>query len=169
MKRILLFLAVLPLALACTPYPPPDEGNDSSCTGICDSVFNFGNPNGPTASPSPGAGGTITRVAIASFGEEGPNPVAPDTAQVRVGNTERLTCTPKMQGPSGNEIDAPPSVHGPQPDVFAVTSGSFSVATFNQDDDEPFNGSLKGVGPGQVTMTCVVKGVRLDKVYTVVR
>lgn len=151
---------------ACQPQPIPDGGNN--CTGFCgDFTFTGGTPI-PTGSPSPGTG-TITRVAISSFGEEGPNPPIPDTATVRLGNRERITCTPKMTGPSGNEIDAPPSVHGSAPDVFALTSGSGTIATFDQDDGEPFNGSLKGIAAGTATLKCSVKGVSAEKVYTVQR
>ncbi len=128
----------------------------------------------PSPSPTP-VGGLITRVAVSSFGEGSCEPGSgqpiSEPATVRRGCVEDVTCTPKMQGPDGNEIDAPPAIHGPAPSSFSITSGN-NFASFNVSDDNPFNGRLKGIAAtngSAVILTCVVKGVTGTKAFTVVQ
>jgi hypothetical protein len=171
-RRLVLAALAIVAAAACTPYPPDEgRGGSNNCTGFCGDLNNFFG-NGPTASPSPGPGsGTITRVAVVSFGEgscTGSAQPISEPATVRVGCVEDVTCTPKMAGPDGSEIMAPPSVHGPAPTSFEIVSGG-SFASFEQSELEAFNGRLRGRAPGTAVLSCLVKGVRGEKAFTIVQ
>lgn len=147
-------LAIAAAAVAttsCTPYPPTQP---SSTTVNQNVNVNVGNPSG---SPSPGQGGSVARVGIGKFGERCPANVKPSDngAAVRVGCTADITCSPFSA--SGQELfDS--AIIGFAPDSFQAVSGQDN-ATFQQSQQNAFNGEALGKRAGTLTLACTVKGV----------
>jgi hypothetical protein len=112
---------------------------------------------GPTASGSPGGEGLIATVSIAEFGETCPNGGTPAETlprQVRIGCISDVTCNPR--DPQGQVIFNL-AITGPAPTSFTQTSG-VSFGEFVQDEN-PYNGTVRGIAAGLIQLQCTVKGV----------
>lgn len=152
MRKVFVLAVVLLALVGCTPQVPDQSGN---CTGICNSDFNFGNPNGPTASPSPGTGGSLpagSTVRVGLFGQSCPaGTTAPNNGlrQIIQGCVGFLTATPK--DPQGNDLT--PAVHGPN--CAWSSSGSITLT----EAGNPFNRDGRCPTVGDSTVSATVKDV----------
>ena len=127
-----------------------DEDQSTSQSQIVNVITNPVSPTSPTPEPS---GDEVAAVLVTAFGVEvGPNPIP--GASLRVGNTQPVTCTPKL----ADGTDAPPEVHGPAPDFFGPILGAGNArveSTFN-----PFNLDIVGQAGGVFSLQCIVNGVQ---------
>jgi len=142
------------LALSCS-QPLPESPD---ITIFNQNTNNNGQPGGPGASPSPGAGGELppgSFVRIGLFGQSCPAGVtAPQngTRQIKLGCTGSITATPK----DSTGADLPATIHG-SVIAWSVPSGSGVVAV--QADSEPFNRTVRCLGTGVFTLAATVKNV----------
>lgn len=153
MRRAIIGTALVVCAalalLGCQPYPPTTP---SSTTVNQNVNVNLG---GPTASPSPGAGGAVARVGIGKVSETGCATPSGSGDAVRVGCEAFLTCSPFSA--SGQEI-FDPAIIGPAPDTFAVVSGQDN-ASCTQRQSNGFNMDCRGLKVGAAVVQCTVRGV----------
>lgn len=157
MKRAwsLYLLAGLMAVLAFGCVPPPTEPGDIVINNTNTATNNSG--GNPTASPSPGAGGSVASVGIGKFGEACPAGVAPSGLgdSVRVNCTAFITCSPKSA--SGQEIfDL--GIIGPAPESFVATEGNDQSVTV-QVASNPYNLDVKGKAKGTAKFQCRVKAI----------
>jgi hypothetical protein len=147
----LLAVAAIP---SCTLQPPAGPTGGTTNVSQNQTVI-IGNPN-PSASPSPGAGGTIHHVGVFNVGTEGTAAkcVSTDPHTLHVGCKIWLTCTPKFQ----DGTDVPEAVHGPAPDSFGATVGAAFV-TIEERSGQTFDINVIGKAAGSSVISCVVKGI----------
>jgi len=109
----------------------------------------------PTASPSPGTSptGAVTSVRVSVFGAETCSTGTPNPALgiVGVGCQQAVTCTPLL----ANGDEAPPGVHPPAPDSFAVTEGA-AIDLRLHEDGNPYNREAVGLAVGTSKIRCAV-------------
>lgn len=135
----------------------------------CTDIFVGGDTTQNNNIFSPGASGDeeeepaadIASVLVTKISESCPSGLVGtgERGKARVGCQAVLTCTPKL----ADGTDAPPEVHGPTPDSFAVVGG-FNLVLFTGTEN-PFNRLVQVQGAGTAGFQCTVKG-RASEIYS---